>query len=165
MMIELTEVGPPLTQDALARFERDLGVSLPDPYRRFLIRTNGGVPTPCMHTADVEGLPGGAADVQEFFELGDSAESYDLRARRETLCERIPANLLAIAKDSGGSVFCISLLGADRGAVSYCDLQSVYGNFEADPEFYPVAPDFDAFLNKLREFPDPPAEGCIVTGP
>lgn len=151
-MVELKRVGPPLSEEDLASFERELGVSLPDPYRRFLLRTNSGVPTPGMYVVDVEGLPGGAADVQVFFGLSDSLECYDLRWNKDTLCERLPEERLAIACDSGGSVFCISLEGGDRGAVLYCDLHSVQFNFEVDPEFYPVASDFDAFLNKLRAF-------------
>lgn len=156
-MIELSEVGPPLTEERLASFERALGVILPEPYRKFLLQTNGGMPSPERDVVDVAGLPGGgSADVQVFYRIGGAVESSELRWNRDSLSERIPDNLLAIAKDSGGNVFCLSLEGAERGAILYCDLQSVYGNFEADPDFYPVAPDFDAFLNKLREFPDKP---------
>lgn len=159
-MIELREVGPKLTEAGLASFELELGVTLPDPYRRFLLRNNGGRPPLKKDTVDVEGLPGGAAGIQFFFGRSDSLESYDLRWNKETLCERIPDNLLPIACDSSGNDFCLSLQGADRGAVLYCDLQSVYCNFEADPDFYPVAPDFDSFLNKLREFPDEESTGA-----
>ena len=109
---------------------------------------------------DVEGLSGSPTDVLDFFGLGDPIESCDLRWQKETLCERIPDDRLAIAGDSFGSVFCISLQGSDRGAVSFCDLQSVYCNFEADPDFYPVAPDFDSFLSKLREFTDEEPTGA-----
>lgn len=151
-MIVLDEVGPQLTEECLASFERELGGRLPDPYRRFLLQTNGGRPPQEKDTIDIEGLPGSPAGVQVFFGLSDSLECYDLRLNKETLCERIPERLLAIACDSFGSVFCISLQGADRGAVFFCDLQSVYGNFEADPDFYPVASDFDSFLNNLRAF-------------
>lgn len=162
-MIELRKVGPLLTEETLARFERELGVSLPGPYRRFLLRNNGGRPPSDKDVVDVEGLPGGAASIQFFFGFSYPLECYDLRWNKETLCERIPDNRLAIAGDSSGNVFCISLGGADHGAVSYCDLQSVYARFDVKPEFYPVAPDFDSFLSNLRELPDPPAEGCIET--
>lgn len=158
-MIELSEAGPPLTEENLISFERDLGISLPDPYRRFLLRTNGGRPPSEKDTVDVEGLPGSPTDLHFLFGLGDPVKSCELRWNKETLRERIPNNRLAIASDSFGSVFCISLVGADRGAVLFCDLQSVYANFEADPEFYPVAPDFDAFLNKLREGTGHPVRG------
>lgn len=163
-MIELREAGPPLTQESLNSFERELGTSLPDPYRRFLLQTNGGRPPAAKPTVNVAGLPESPTDVHFFFGLGDPVKSCELRWNQETLRERIPNNRLAIASDSFGNVFCISLAGADRGAMSYWDLQSVYGDLAADPKCYPVALDFDAFLNQLHEFPDPSAEGGIVTG-
>lgn len=164
-MIELRDVGPPLTEEAISNFERELEVRLPNPYRQFLLRNNGGRPPLDQDTVDVEGLPGSPTNIKVFFRIGGEVMSSELGWNRETLGERIAEDRLAIASDSFGSVFCISLQGADCGAVLFCDLQSVYGNFEAKPEFYPVAPDFDAFLNKLREFPDQPTDGSIVTGP
>lgn len=158
-MIELRKVGPPLTEEILAHFEKELGVSLPDPYRRFLLRNNGGRPPRDKDTVDVEGLPGSPTSVQVFFRIGGEIESSDLMWNRETLNEHIPTDRLAIACDSGGGVFCILLHGAERGAVFFCDLHPVYGSPEVYPGFYPVAPDFDSFLKKIREFPDEPPEG------
>lgn len=153
-MSEFEEVGPPLTEEHIASFERELGVRLPDPYRRFLLRTNGGRPPREKDTVDVEGLSGSPTGIQVFYRIGGAVKSSELTWNRETLCERIPDNLLAIASDSFGSDFCISLKGEDRGAIYFCDLQSVAFNYEAVPNFYPVASDFDAFMNKLREFRD-----------
>lgn len=167
-MSELREVGPVLSEETLAGFEKELVSSLPGPYRRFLLRNNGGRPPLGKNCVDVEDLPGDATDLQFFFGLDygldNLLECYDLRWNRETLCNRIPEDRLAIANDSGGSVFCISLQGADQGAVLYCDLQSVYFTSEIEPHFYLVAPDFDSFLNKLRELPDQSGvEGCVVS--
>ena len=153
-MIELRDAGPPLTEERLASFEREVGINLPAPYRRFLLQTNGGRPPLDKDGVDIEGLPGGDASVQVFFRIGGAVESSELAWNKETLSERIPNDRLAIACDSSGSVYCISLRGADRGAVLYCDLQSVAFNYEVDPDFYPVAPDFDAFFDKLHEIRD-----------
>jgi hypothetical protein len=38
-----------------------IGMILPEQYRQFLLEFNGGTPTP--DTVNVEGLPGGSADV------------------------------------------------------------------------------------------------------
>lgn len=153
-MTEFEEIGPLLTEEDIVSFERDLGGRLPDPYRQFLLRTNGGRPPRERDTVDVEGLSGSPTGIQVFYRLGGAVKSSELTWNRETLSERIPDNLLAIASDSFGSDFCISLKGEDRGAIYFCDLQSVWGNHDAVPNFYPVAPDFDTFLNKLREFQD-----------
>ena len=157
-MIELRKAGSPLTEETLTHFEMELGVRLPDPYRQFLLRNNGGRPPIDKDVVDVEGLPGGAS-IQFFFGISYPLECYDLRWNKKANCGRIPEDRLAIACDSSGSEFCVSLQGADRGAVLFCDLQSVYFNSEIDPYFYPVAPDFDSFLNKLHELPDQPTIG------
>lgn len=149
-MITITEAGPQLTEDRVANFEKELGVNLPDQYRKFLLKTNGGVPSPDRDIVDLEGAPRSYTDLQVFYRIGGSVESSELTWNRSTLTERLPDELLAIAKDSGGNVFCISLQGPDQGAVLFCDLESVWGDFEATPKFYPVAPDFDSFLAKIR---------------
>lgn len=161
-MIELREVGPPLTEETLSAFETELGSRLPDSYRRFLLRNNGGRPLG-RDGIDIENLPGHATDLHFFFGINYPSQCYDLRWNKEANREDIPEDRLAIASDSGGGEFCISLRGADVGAVLFCDLFPVYGESEVYPGFYPVAPDFDSFLNKLRESPDQPAvEGQLV---
>ena len=77
-MIELQEVGPSLTEERVASFEQELGISLPDQYRRFLLQTNGGMPSPQKDTVDVEGLRGSPTDVQVFFRIGGAVESSEL---------------------------------------------------------------------------------------
>lgn len=162
-MSGLREVGPELTEETLAGFEKELGNSLPDPYRRFLLRNNGGRPPLGKNCVEVEDLPGDATDVHFFFGINYPLQCYDLRWNREANREDIPEDRLAIASDSGGSEFCISLRESDFGAVLFCDLFPVYGESEVYPGFYPVAPDFDSFLNKLHELPDQPTiEGQLV---
>lgn len=152
-MIAIEDAGPPLTDERISYFEKELRLSLPDQYRRFLLRSNGGMPAPPgMYAVDVEGLQGGCADVHVFFRIGGSVESSELRWNKETFIERIPDTMLPIAGDSGGSVFCLSLREHDHGAVLFCDLHAVAFDYEATPEFYPVAPDFDTFLEKIHPF-------------
>ena len=51
---------------------------------------------------------------------------------------------LAIACDSGGNLFCISLAGEDAGQVSYLDLT------QERSSMYLIAADFDGFLARIR---------------
>jgi hypothetical protein len=150
-MITMENPGPRLSESDISNLEMRLGMALPEQYRRFLLDFNGGTPTP--DTVDIEGLPGASADVQVFFGIGRPVESSGLEWNMATLAERLKEGLLPIASDSGGSVFCLSLQGRNRGAVLYCDLQSVFVDFESDPKLYPVASDFEAFLKRLRPFP------------
>jgi hypothetical protein len=152
VMVTIEDHGPKLSESDVSELERRIGAVLPKQYRRFLLRFNGGVPTP--DTVDVEGLEGTPTDVQEFFGIGLVPESSCIEWWLTTLVERLEEGLLPIAGDSGGSVYCLSLREHDRGAVLFCDLQSVAFDYEHDPEFYPVAPDFDTFLSKLYELPE-----------
>jgi len=149
-MITIEDAGPPLTEERIASFERDLEVRLPDQYRKFLLRTNGGMPSP--DTVDIGGFSQSPTDVQVFYRIGGSVKSSELNWNRSTLTERLPDDLLPIACDSGGSAFCISLRREGWGAVLYCDLESVAFNYGVKPKFYPVAPDFDSFLAKIRPY-------------
>jgi hypothetical protein len=109
-----------------------MGVSLPVEYRQSLLDSNGGVPTP--DTIDIPGLPGSCAEVQVFFGIGRSGETSCLEWNVETLAERLDPTMLPIARDSGGSVYCLSIRQRDYGAILYCDLQSVFGDMDVSPE-------------------------------
>jgi hypothetical protein len=149
-MITIVNQGPDLSESEISNFEKDLGMALPEQYRQFLGEFNGGIPTPDI--VDVDGLPGTSTDVQVFFGIRRSVESSCLDWNLASLAERLDPGLLPIACDSGGSVFCLSLRESDYGAVLYCDLQSVFADFDADPDLYPVASGFEEFLNRIRPF-------------
>lgn len=44
-MTEFSETGPPVTTADVDAFEAKIGSPLPEDYRRFLLTTNGGVPS------------------------------------------------------------------------------------------------------------------------
>jgi cell wall assembly regulator SMI1 len=140
--------GPTLTESQLAELEEELGCELPQSYRSFLLTSNGGVPTP--ETIDVAEFPSSPTDVQVLFGIGRSVESSRINWNRDTLAGRLTPDLLPIASDSGGNVFCLSLRETDRGAVLYCDLEAVFGVLEAEPSFYFVASSFEEFVAKFR---------------
>ena len=139
--MEVEETGESLTDEQLERFEGTLRAVLPGPYRRFLLKSNGGVP--CPDTIDVEGAPGSPTDVQVFFGIGRPVKSSDLDWNKRTFADRLPSELLPIACDSGGNLFCITLAGDAAGHVIYVDLEPL------QPTHYRVARDFDTFLDKI----------------
>jgi hypothetical protein len=149
-MVNIKDHGPELSESDISDLEKRLSAMLPKDYRRFLLEFNGGRPVPDI--VDIDGLPGSEADVQAFFGIDDPVESYNIDWNLKTLAGRLEAGLLPIGCDSGGNVFCISLRKRDRGAVLYCDLQSVFADLEAKPDVYPVASDFETFLSGLRPF-------------
>lgn len=147
-MIPVDNPGPPITERDLARLETFIGIPLTASYRRFLLANNGG--TPVSVCVDVPGF--GATDVQVFFGIRRAIESSCIEWNIDTLKERLDAWLVPIACDSGGNVFCLSLRAGEEGAVIYCDLESVYGDYGKAPPMYPVAADFDEFLGSLRPY-------------
>jgi hypothetical protein len=147
-MFNLENAGPPITEGDLTRLETTIGFPLSDSYRRFLLTRNGGTPGAVV-CVDVPAF--GETDVQVFFGIGREVESSSIDWNISTLEERLDARLVPIACDSGGNVFCLSLRPDDEGAVIYCDLESVFGDYGKAPPLWPVAADFDAFLGRLRE--------------
>ncbi|HEY1068696.1 MAG TPA: SMI1/KNR4 family protein [Pirellulales bacterium] len=117
------------SSERIAAFERDLGTKLPDEYREFLLRYNGGVPE--RETFDVPGEDGGERPFQCFFALHDGpwddstsegSQGFPLQAARTDFrSEGGRADVLPIGKDWSGSYVCIGLAGSDLGKVLYYD--------------------------------------------
>lgn len=142
-MIRLKDAGEPVSEEALQSLEKRLGAILPEPYRLFLSRHDGGLPTP--DGVVIEGAPWVDTDIQIFFGVQRELEVSCLRWNKEVFADRIPEHLLPIACDSGNNLFCISLSGEDAGRVSYIDLVA------NPPVHYPLADDFDRFLDQIIE--------------
>jgi cell wall assembly regulator SMI1 len=143
MMID--NCGPKVHQDAIKDLEFELGASLPQDYREFLMQYNGGAPTP--NTIDVPNAPDMPTDIQVLFGIERPIESSSLSWNLCLALERFPGQtLLPIACDSGGNLFCLQF---DRGAAStiiYYDLA------DPDTRYFPVATTFTMFLTKIRDF-------------
>ena len=138
-MVSFEDSGPQVSQQTVLAFEQTLCAPLPDDYRDFLMKTNGGLPTP--HVIDVGGDPTMTTDVQVFFRIGGSVKSSELQWNREVLADRLDEHLLPIACDSGGYLFCLVLSGTSRGAVVLWDTAQ---------RSWPAAPSFTDFIRQLR---------------
>ena len=124
---------------------------MPDDYRDFLFRNNGGRPTP--NAFPIEGLPNNPLGViQCFFGIDDPIESCNITWNHEVHEGRIPPNLLPIACDDGGDLICISMYGDDAGAVLFWDRHQESGRPSYD-NVYRIAPSFSEFIDAIREMP------------
>ncbi len=139
-------VGPQISLSDVAAVEAIIGADFPDSYRQFLLRTNGGTPSP--DTIDVPGLVGSPTDVQVFFGVGRPIISdnvvwnYELVKERCIRCLAVP-----VACDSGGNLFCLSLeRGRALPSVFYWDLA------RPDCAVLDVATNFEEFVDRLRPF-------------
>ena len=105
--ITLTEVGPPLSEDALQQFETRFGLALPGDYRAFLRQFNGGVPSRSYLLRTRDGQPD-CWHVVRFLSL---AETQSAPFPRESLeahlhlsdGSRISSHLLPIARIRKGT--------------------------------------------------------------
>jgi hypothetical protein len=144
MMPTIDSAGPALSEAELQRFERDVGHRLPEDYREFLLRHNGGRPSP--DTCAIPGHLESPTDVQILFGLTRSVKTSTLAWNREMFMqENGPEDLLPIACDSFGHLFCLWTAGSKRGVVEYLDR-------DADPpKFYRLARSFSGFLELLHD--------------
>lgn len=155
MIQRMEECGPQLSPEDIRRIESLTGISIPDEYRAFLLKHNGGRPIP--NTFPIEGLENNPfGDIQVFFGIDDPVESCNVYWNYEVHKGRIPSNLLPIACDDGGDLICVSLFGEDAGALLFWDRhteprQPSYENV------YRIAASFSEFIDGIRELPEYPS--------
>lgn len=136
-----------LTEEELWQAENRIGVKLPDEYRQFLLRHNGGHPEPYGLNFECEGEEPQLAAVAYFLAIYDG-EDENFFDYFETYKDRIPPELIPIARDPGGSLVLLSVKDAHKGKVYFWQQ-----DFEPDEPDYSnicfVANSFDEFLNSL----------------
>jgi hypothetical protein len=143
----MLEVGSALTEARIAALEQKLAVVLPADYRMFLTRNNGGRPDP--RHFPIYGLHNNPfGGIQIFFEVDCAVQSANIDWNHVTYLGRIPKNLLPIACDDGGNLICLSLGGADRGAVYYWDHDDEHSPPSYD-NVYLIAQTFGEFLDSI----------------
>ena len=127
--VVLEDPGPKPTKSDLAAFEAHLGFELPEDYRAFLAKYNGGDPV-------VGVVRGRDDDPTVAYQHGDSVNSFlkvpvkgksigsDSLLRASTArVPALPADTLVIAEDAGGNAFVLAL-GTRRGEIRFVDHES-----------------------------------------
>lgn len=139
-MISLTTKFIEPSRRCVEEFEQEIGVQLPEDYRRFLLTYNGGEP--------VDGefqVPGwGFSVVHFFYGLGTGFDAYNLDWSRETFEDVFPDSITPIACDPGGCLVCLGVQGRSRGKVYFWDRGQMLD------ELALLAPDFDSFVANLK---------------
>jgi len=167
LIIKPPKKGDKLKEADLKKFEKTLGTTLPDEYRKFLLKYNGGYPNPafidipkndyCRYPDDmgtsVEFLCGIHKDPALVgIDLAYMIDKYKITE------QQMPDELLPIGGDIMVNLICIGLQGQYRNKVYYWDQ-----DWAADPEkenqpFWKnvteISESFDKFLEDLHEAPE-----------
>jgi len=147
MAVEFSDIGAPLSDKQLDRLERDLDVKLLSPYRRFLLRTNGGKPHP-----DFFPIPEHKrltyARIDMIFGIGRMERKSNVDWQYKMLIGQLPPYVLPIAATTDEDIIFIALGALDEGRIYFWErddarLSAGYDNA------YVIAPDFDKFLDRL----------------
>ncbi len=146
MSFEITDAGALLTEKQVERVERELDVKLPEDYRNFLLRHNGGRPRPDFfaimgHKTLLSGR------VEQLFGVGRPAKESNVDWHYKNLIGQLPNYHFPIAAANDGDMVTLSLGKLDAGRIYYW-IRAEY-NVAGDNEAYFVAGSFDKFLASL----------------
>jgi hypothetical protein len=154
---------PAVTLQDIEALESRKQLSLPDDYKKFLLRSNGGRPTPAGF--EVPGWPGRASSVHEFYGI-HSREHCNLEFWIDEHSDRLPAGFITIGSDPGANALCMATTGKNRGKIYYWDSSP---DWDLPPEsgtMFLVGEDIDHFLENLKDPDDlPPPDLSKRLGP
>lgn len=146
---KMTDCGPPIASADVEAFEREIGYTLPEDYRAFLLKFNGGKPEPDTIDIPKEGIV--ASDISSFHGLVEKPNYNSLLRQWRGSSKNRDKHMLPIAGDAGGCTYYLSLDGDDRGVVYFWDY---YGKGDDPTCAYPnccrLADTFTQFVDLIR---------------
>jgi hypothetical protein len=163
-LAHIDKKSPPAPEERIVRLEAELGVGLPDDYRRFLVACNGGFvggrlwfrgPTPEGQSADAGVHHIGGFREQSHFSLEKRRDIYQSEQP-----PRIPHELLWVMDDPFGNAICLGISGPYRGRVYFWDHEQEPepedwdGTVEAAGNLQLLANSFTDFIAGLAPLPD-----------
>ena len=146
MKPELVDSFDPVSEADVAGFERDLEIKLPQDYREFLVRTNGGCFRDEVHDGHLAG-------VESLFGLPQLVlRNYFSDLRRMPYFDD-DNTLLRVGSNGLGDQLLLKIRGAEFGCVWIYKRDFPTLNDDEEP-LYHVADSFSEFLAKLQLDPD-----------
>ncbi|GAB3504965.1 SMI1/KNR4 family protein [Spirosoma knui] len=135
----ITQVGCSLTPADLESAEEKLGLTLPNSYKEFLLRANGGIPDHKYYTwQDTWGETTGNR-IDSFYSVDEMVKGN--LYNRDYIPEMHAANLVMIADTWAALVVCIGVGTENFGKVF---------EFEHEPQL--ISENLDDFISGLREY-------------
>lgn len=128
-------------------YENELNVRLPEDYKRFVLKNNGGKPVARrFKTKDGKHI----SSLMLFFPLTEDIEPNIISIFKEfNKNSKIPANLLVIGEDPIKNKICLSFSGSDDGAVYYwsLDMEDIL-----EEDYIPSYTNFSLISSSFTEF-------------
>ena len=144
-----------LSATDIDEFESRNRIRLPESYKQFLLKFNGGVPK--QDTFPLPSHREGDMDVSVFYDIDGKDEHLQLQRNfdfhKENLLDPAFADLFPIGYDSFGDPICLDLSEERFGAVIFVDMVPIWKDHTAK-DIYVIADNFDAFLEMLYEVED-----------
>jgi hypothetical protein len=156
-----SKLGAPVEPSALARFEERWRCRIPDPYRAFLLRSNGAeLALPIFYYRD---RPQGRlreGSIEALFSIDHENEMMDLGGHVNTYmvwARRIPYDLFPVGTDFGSNLILMGGEGPRLGQIFFWDHDWEASDDEPPTEenVYFVANNLDEFLASLKPFLKP----------
>lgn len=147
-MVKIVEAGDKLSNQTIKLFESFLDINLPNSYRSFLQKNNGGSPEP--NCFNFYGEDSGSS-IHYFYGINADPD-YDIVKDLKIYKDRIPPDCLPIAYDEGGNLICLILKGINREKIYFWDHELEKDDDEPDySNMTLIANNFDEFINGLYE--------------
>ncbi len=144
-----------ISPEQIQAFEARTGIDLPDAYRKFLLASNGGEPTPDVF--DVPDWHGQSTILAGLYGIHDGPHR-NLEKVLKGSAGVLPPQFLAIAEDAGGNLVCLGIQGKHRGHIYFWDHEDELdedGKSKLDmSNMYLLAKDLNSFLDKLMPLPE-----------
>lgn len=155
---KIYEPEAPTTNEALDALEARLGIKLVPAHRAWLLQYNGGRPSPNkFRRKDADGGPYTDGVVAWFLAVYDGrAENLGLTFRSvHQHAERMPSDLMPIARDPFGNYICIAFRGPNLGKIYFWDHEEELDapDDHGEPSYdncHLIADTFDEFINGLH---------------
>ena len=137
-----------LKEPMLIEFEEKLGARLPEDFREYLLKYNGGLPEPNNFN-----IHNDCSSIHHMFGIHDGPEYTSLKWNVEINTTAIPNLLMPFADDPFGNILCIGVKGDVKGEIFFWDHEVCEdGNWS---DIVKISDSFTLFINSLFEYIDP----------
>jgi cell wall assembly regulator SMI1 len=150
--VKLTIDEPATDETRVAALERQIGRRLPEDYREFMLRHNGGRPKPDGFEFALRKGADASSAVEWFLSLHDGEHS-NLERTIRFMRGRFPPDTMPIASDAFGNKVLLGLDGKIRGKVYFWDHEREPDGDADWSNIDLVADSFDSFMSGLKPTP------------